>query len=278
MNVCKATVRICHGVHLHRDARCFKLSGHFVQIAHTKVDHPLLRRVAKVIGLHGKGCKTRRSGLLLPNMIVVALRGHGDTEVVLIPLRQRFGIMRVKNMPPIPVTLSFGREFPAGVGLAAADLQQCRSGSSADPAAAVSTRNTSRRSGPVASSTTSSMFAQIVRLSRPGARRKQSGAPNFVDAGRIWMRADARFVRRNALLLTDQDGSPRIPSKSAYRKVFELGRVLVVAEMYGPPSDCKGKVQREKVCVNVSGLWVEICSPGLDEIRRVPVLRNPSAV
>ena len=53
---------------------------------------------------------------------------------------------------------------------------------------------------------------------------------------------------------------------------------IEVADMYGPPSDCKGKVQREKVCVNVSGLWVEICSPGLDEIRRVPVLRNPSAV
>ena len=51
----------------------------------------------------------------------------------------------------------------------------------------------------------------------------------------------------------------------------------VVSEMYGPPSDCKGKVLRGgKVCVNVSGLWVEICSPGLDEIRRVPVLRNPS--
>ena len=28
-----------------------------------------------------------------------------------------------------------------------------------------------------------------------------------------------------------------------------------VSEMYGPPSDCKGKVLREKVCVNVSGLW-----------------------
>jgi hypothetical protein len=31
-----------------------------------------------------------------------------------------------------------------------------------------------------------------------------------------------------------------------------------VSEMYGPPSDFKGKVQREEVCVNVSGLWVEV--------------------
>jgi hypothetical protein len=34
-------------------------------------------------------------------------------------------------------------------------------------------------------------------------------------------------------------------------------------------------VWRKKVCVNVSGLLVEIGSPGLDEIRRVPVLRTP---
>ena len=33
----------------------------------------------------------------------------------------------------------------------------------------------------------------------------------------------------------------------------------------------------KRVCVNVSGLFVEM-SPGHDEIRRVPVLRNPSAV
>ena len=64
-----------------------------------------------------------------------------------------------------------------------------------------------------------------------------------------------------------------VPAKSGFRQLRSI-----VSEMYGPPSDCKGKVQREKVCVNVSGLWVEICSPGLDEIRRVPVLRNPSAV
>ena len=44
--------------------------------------------------------------------------------------------------------------------------------------------------------------------------------------------------------------------------------------MYGPPSDCKGKVE---VCVNVSGLLLKR-SPGHDEIRRVPVLINLSAL
>jgi hypothetical protein len=39
-----------------------------------------------------------------------------------------------------------------------------------------------------------------------------------------------------------------------------------------------GDLVGREVCVNVSGLFVEIGSPGLDEIRRVPVLRNPSAV
>ncbi len=34
----------------------------------------------------------------------------------------------------------------------------------------------------------------------------------------------------------------------------------------------------KKVCVNVSGLFCGEVSPGHDEIRRVPVLRNPSAV
>jgi hypothetical protein len=38
------------------------------------------------------------------------------------------------------------------------------------------------------------------------------------------------------------------------------------------------KLRVKKVCVNVSGLFVEIVSPGHDEIRRVPVLQNASAV
>jgi len=57
-----------------------------------------------------------------------------------------------------------------------------------------------------------------------------------------------------------------------------IGKFVQVSDMYGPPSDCKGKVLRERVCVNVSGLFMEIRSPGLDEIRRVSVLRNPSVV
>jgi hypothetical protein len=43
--------------------------------------------------------------------------------------------------------------------------------------------------------------------------------------------------------------------------------------MYGPPPDCKRKPEEEQaVCVNVSGLCLEIFSPALMMIRRVPVL------
>jgi hypothetical protein len=35
---------------------------------------------------------------------------------------------------------------------------------------------------------------------------------------------------------------------------------IQLTAMYGPPSDCKGKVRGlKKVCVNVSGLFVEMC-------------------
>jgi hypothetical protein len=42
----------------------------------------------------------------------------------------------------------------------------------------------------------------------------------------------------------------------------------LVTRMYGPPRDCKGEVwSRRQVCANVFGLWVEISSPGHDELR-----------
>jgi hypothetical protein len=45
--------------------------------------------------------------------------------------------------------------------------------------------------------------------------------------------------------------------------------------MYGPPRDCKGKVwTRRQVCANVFGLWVEINSPGHDELRGVCPLKT----
>jgi hypothetical protein len=49
--------------------------------------------------------------------------------------------------------------------------------------------------------------------------------------------------------------------------------------MYGPPPDCKGKVVgRSTVCTNVSGLWLEIFSPGHNDDPRVLVLINPTVI
>jgi hypothetical protein len=47
----------------------------------------------------------------------------------------------------------------------------------------------------------------------------------------------------------------------------------VISTMYGPPRDCKGEVwPRRQVCANVFGLYVEIVSPGHDELRAYPSL------
>jgi hypothetical protein len=51
-----------------------------------------------------------------------------------------------------------------------------------------------------------------------------------------------------------------------------------VSQMYGPPSECKGKVEGEeslRQCIRPVGGEL---SPGHDEIRRVPVLQNASAL
>ena len=48
--------------------------------------------------------------------------------------------------------------------------------------------------------------------------------------------------------------------------------------MYGRRPTAREKMGMKKVYVNVSGLFVESCSPGHDEIRRVPVGRETQAL
>jgi len=73
------------------------------------------------------------------------------------------------------------------------------------------------------------------------------------------------------------DSNPRqqLATKHEARDAIEA----LLAGMYGPPPDCKGKVADEGKSASMypACLW-RVCSPGHDEIRRVPVLRNPSAV
>jgi hypothetical protein len=44
--------------------------------------------------------------------------------------------------------------------------------------------------------------------------------------------------------------------------------------MYGPPCECKGKVSNEGKSASMYSAFRWGVSPGLDEIRRVPVLRK----
>lgn len=74
--MCEATIRIARCIHFHRDACCLQLCCQSVQVADAKVDHPLLRRVAKVAGLSGKGLKLVGSSLLIPHWVTFTLRSH----------------------------------------------------------------------------------------------------------------------------------------------------------------------------------------------------------
>jgi len=52
-----------------------------------------------------------------------------------------------------------------------------------------------------------------------------------------------------------------------------------LAIMYGPPPDCKRRLMgQSSVCVNVSGLWLEVFPPGHDDDARVLVLLNRSVI
>jgi hypothetical protein len=67
--------------------------------------------------------------------------------------------------------------------------------------------------------------------------------------------------------LADVETLHLIPSSSSPR------RIPLLPTMYGPPRDCKGEVwSRRQVCANVFGLYVEIVSPGHDELRAYPSL------
>src|SRR6185503_8676793 len=51
-----------------------QLGHHFVHVMHSKVNHPVLARIAEIFGRLGKGSEYGRSGLLLPNASALAGR------------------------------------------------------------------------------------------------------------------------------------------------------------------------------------------------------------
>jgi hypothetical protein len=60
---------------------------------------------------------------------------------------------------------------------------------------------------------------------------------------------------------------------NAFQYIDSVRDAELLPTMYGPPRDCKGEVwSRRQVCANVFGLYVEIVSPGHDELRAYPSL------
>ena len=93
LEVGKTAVRIGRCVHLHSNACGLELCHQSVQVADSKVDHPLLRGIADITGFFRKRCEARRPGLLSPHRVPCALRRHRHTEVVPVPLRQRLRLL-----------------------------------------------------------------------------------------------------------------------------------------------------------------------------------------
>ncbi len=119
--------------------------------------------------------------------------------------------------------------------------------------------------------------------------KKESHVPNFEEEYRDWRNdeggvftisvVDVVQVLEDACNLTSES-CPNLIGHSISWWWVNLGFFQVaVTEMYGPPSDCKGEVFRGRKSASMypAFLW-RVVSPGHDEIRRVPVLRNASAM
>jgi len=65
-------------IHRHMNVRFAKLLHHRVEIAYAEVNHPLLFRSAKVIGVLCKRRKNSGACLLIPRFFIIALRRQRD--------------------------------------------------------------------------------------------------------------------------------------------------------------------------------------------------------
>jgi hypothetical protein len=79
------------------NVRCAKLLHHRVEIAYVEVNHPLLFRSAKVIGVLCKRRKNSGACLLIPRFLIIALRRQLDSKMILVPLSQHLRILRTEK-------------------------------------------------------------------------------------------------------------------------------------------------------------------------------------
>jgi hypothetical protein len=76
-----ADLRIPFGAGLDRDARCFQLIHHRLEIIHAEIDHPLLLRPPKIFRCGDKRPKDGGACLLMPDRFMHV----ADAEMFLIP-------------------------------------------------------------------------------------------------------------------------------------------------------------------------------------------------
>ena len=104
-----------------------QLAYHFVDVMHSKVNHPTLIKVSEIFGRLGKGSERGRPSFLLPNGPTLARRCRRDSQVLQVPLPQCFGVMSSEEEPSdtgyffpfcVPLDSCLAASFAGGAGLA----------------------------------------------------------------------------------------------------------------------------------------------------------------
>src|SRR4029077_7612747 len=97
MQATEPAVGIRLRVNLHRDSRSLQLGRHFVEIPHSKVQHPDFAGIPEIFTRLREGSESGRSCLLCPWGFPVAGWFLQNSQVLLIPKRQGFRILGSKE-------------------------------------------------------------------------------------------------------------------------------------------------------------------------------------
>jgi hypothetical protein len=99
MEAGKAAVWIELWINLNLDSLGSELSDHLVEVPYSKVHHPELVRVPKIVTRLGKRAEDLRPCLLLPNRFLLARGRQRNSQGLPVPASQRFRIVRSEEYP-----------------------------------------------------------------------------------------------------------------------------------------------------------------------------------
>ncbi len=97
MQASKATDRRRLWVDFDFNSRGDELCSHFIEIAHPEIYHPDLLRIAEVLRLLRERTEHGGTRLLLPNWVSFAGGCKRDSQVLMVPASQGFGIVSPKE-------------------------------------------------------------------------------------------------------------------------------------------------------------------------------------